>query len=391
MNMHSTIATAGLCAGLLAFSSLPASAAWRLNGTTLTDGTNWNLKVQVSGNNLTVTGRNSGSGALDFSDVETDTADVETDTKGYKVVGIDNQAFSGNKTITSLRAPDVESITYKVFNGCSNLKCELDLPKLTTLGNIAFQSSGITFVHAPLLETIETSAFNSCSSLTNAVFGSVVTVKETAFYGCKALTNVTFGASLRSLGNQAFKGAAALKSIQPERLPELVSIGESCFTGLSNFRGDLDFPKLTTMGTSTFNGTKITSFRAPRLVGLPNNTFISCGSLSKVTIYGGGALGSSCMEKIAGMAVIEFMGPAPSSLGYQALKLSDINKRYQIHVMRGANLESWNGNYSALPDSARSRSDYPSGNLGKRTKGLVQGTSYLVDADFTKATILSVR
>ena len=54
MRRQSTLATAGLCAGFLAFSSLPASAAWMLNGTSLTDG-NWNLTVSVSGNNLTVT------------------------------------------------------------------------------------------------------------------------------------------------------------------------------------------------------------------------------------------------------------------------------------------------------------------------------------------------
>ena len=272
MHKQSTIASAGLCAGLLVFAALSASAEWTLNDarTQLTDG-NWKLTVTADGQNLTVTGMTAGSGDLDLSDVENDTA-------GYKVVAIGAAAFNRKTGLTSFRAPDVTSIANGAgsnsgpFLGCTGLTT-VSVVAATTIGNRAFQG---------------------CSKLVDVSIGAATMIGDYAFSSCSVLTNVEFGAGLTSIGAYAFARTSSqdrcvVKTIRPTTLPALVSIGEKAFFGArgSNLEGDLHFPALTDLGKQAFESSQVTSFRAPSLTYLGDQVFCGSPYLTNVEVSAG--------------------------------------------------------------------------------------------------------
>ncbi len=273
MHKQSTLASAGLCAGLLVFAVLPVSAAWTLNDTQtrLTDG-NWTLTVAADGQDLTITASAAATwDDLDLTDVERDTA--VDDAPGYRVTAIGAAAFK-QKTIKSITAPDVVTIA----NGSS-------------AANGAFYSAGLTNVSFAALTTIGNYAFQSCSGLTRAKFPSVTAIGNYAFSGCGAFTNIEVNADIASIGSYAFARtssfqACVLKSFQPTTLPKLEMIGEKAFFGSSgsNLQGDFYCPALTNLGFQALRQSAITSFRAPKLTYLGDNAFSACASLTDVEV-----------------------------------------------------------------------------------------------------------
>ena len=222
MHKSSTLASAGLCAGLLASAVLPASAAWTLNDThtKLTDG-NWTLTVTASGQDLTVTA----SAATTWGDL--DLTDVGRDTDGYRVTAIGAAAFK-QKTIKSITAPDVVTIA----NGSN--------------ANGAFYGSGLTNVSFAALTTVGNYAFQSCSGLTRAKFPAVTAIGNYAFSFCGAFTNIEVSADIASIGSFAFARtstyqACVLKTFQPTTLPKLEMIGAQAFYGKNGSALEGDF------------------------------------------------------------------------------------------------------------------------------------------------------
>ena len=268
MYRQSTIASAGLCAGLLVFAVLPVSAAWTLNDahTQLTDG-NWTLTVAANGQNLTITA----SAAATWDDL--DLTDVEQDTAGYKVTAIGAAAFKSKSGLKSIHAPDVVSIA----NGSN--------------ANGAFYGTGLTNVSFAALTTIGNYAFQSCSGLTRAKFPSVTAIGNYAFSSCRAFTNIEVNADIASIGAYAFartssQDSCVLRTFLPTTLPALVSIGEKAFFGTrgSNLEGDFVCPVLTDFGGQAMRSSKITSFRAPSLTYLGDNAFNGSANLTNVEV-----------------------------------------------------------------------------------------------------------
>lgn len=131
---------------------------------------------------------------------------------GARVVCIDNYAFFGDTTITSLNfgnASYLNKIGVNAFFGCSQLK-ELNIPS-----NVSELSYG---------------SFQNCSELERLVIEDGLTAIPTqSFYGCSALKNVIFDNTITSIGNLAFANCTSLTKLE---LPDsLTEIADNAFEG----------------------------------------------------------------------------------------------------------------------------------------------------------------
>jgi hypothetical protein len=226
------------------------------------------------------------------------------------------------------------------------------------------------------------------------------------------LTNVVLCADIVSIGIYAFADETNwkrcwLKGLQPTTLPKLVSIGNNAFQGNQgcDLEGEFTFPALTSLGASAFPKSKITAFRAPKLESVGASALSDCTMLSNVVIRGGGTLGNSCITGMKCRALIDVLGPAPTSIGTTAISASTKNAANkdnpypQVRVAHVRDLDGWetlDGVTFTPFETAKANAThrkYLGDTPEKRTKGLItgRGTFWLVDADYNKATYLSVR
>jgi len=112
------------------------------------------------------------------------------DTKNITEIG--DYAFYKCLKLKNLDLSNVVSIGASAFysNQSSVLTGELELPKVTSIGEYAFRQAGITSVYAPLLPSIKGYAFYSCSKLITADFPVVTSIAVYAFRGCSALISL---------------------------------------------------------------------------------------------------------------------------------------------------------------------------------------------------------
>ena len=149
---------------------------------------------------------------------------IPTYIDGYKVTKIDESAFEGCTTITTIVIPDsVEYIGNYAFSGC------------TSFGSVTIPN-GVT--------EIGTAAFSGCIALKSVdIPSSITTVGSRIFENCTALESVTLNDSLTNIGYHAFAGCT---SIQVITLPvSLVDISWGAFLNCTsletiNFKGTAD-------------------------------------------------------------------------------------------------------------------------------------------------------
>lgn len=127
---------------------------------------------------------------------------------GIRIIGIGDEAFSGNGSITELTIPDtITSIGKYAFLGCTSLK-KITLPKkLKTLGDNAF--AGCTLLESvtipDTLGEIPSGTFRKCDHLKEVnIPDNVTKIGSYAFYQCTSLPKVTLPDSLVSIGEMAF-------------------------------------------------------------------------------------------------------------------------------------------------------------------------------------------
>ena len=209
----------------------------------------------------------------------TDTNIVIPDTyNDLPVKGIDNWAFYGCDSLTSVVIPDgVTTIGDYAFKNCSGLN-SVDIGNgLISIGDYAFQyCNSLTSVTIPDGVTIIGDyAFYDCDSMTSVTIpDTVTTIGACAFCSCDSLTNVIIPNSVTTIGNSAFDSCTSLTGIW---------VNENNPTYCSDEKGVL------------FNKEKTFLIQAPcKLSGtyiipnsvttIDNSAFYYCDSLTSVTI-----------------------------------------------------------------------------------------------------------
>ncbi|WP_294482099.1 leucine-rich repeat domain-containing protein [uncultured Ruminococcus sp.] len=106
----------------------------------------------------------------------------------------------------------VTEIDEDAFCGAHNLK-RVKLPNtLKKIGDSAFMWSGLTEMHIPAnVEEICDSAFQGCKCLEKVTIeNGLVTIDQNAFFECIKLKEILLPASLKTIGNAAFRNCESL-------------------------------------------------------------------------------------------------------------------------------------------------------------------------------------
>lgn len=155
-------------------------------------------------------------------------------------------AFEDDINIESIILPEVTNIGMYAFAGMEALTY-VEMPKLNTIAEAAFQYSVIESASLPNVELIGDEAFESCNQLISADFPKVVSVGECAFYNNTALTDLNMPL-LEEVGEEAFYNCDALTEVE---LLTVEVIEESAFADCENLTV-LRTPNLQEIGYQAF-------------------------------------------------------------------------------------------------------------------------------------------
>ena len=172
------------------------------------------IYYNVSGDEVTVTCKGSSFNeySYEYSGDVVIPEKVNYNGKAYSVTSIENYAFYGCRSLTSVTIGNsVTSIGYRVFEYCRGLTSVTIPNRVTSIGN---------------------SAFGYCSGLTSVTIpNSVTSIGAYAFSGCSSLTSITIPNSVTSIGYKAFCNCENLKSVH---IPDITDIAARVFDNCDN-------------------------------------------------------------------------------------------------------------------------------------------------------------
>lgn len=183
---------------------------------------------------------------------------VNYNNRTYSVIGVGDEAFKGNETLTGINIPSsAKTIGKNAFNNCISLS----------------QISG-----GMNLEHIEELAFANCSSLKEVqLFSQLKSIKSHAFYNNTSLESIYLPEDANiSLQVRVFSQCSSLKSLDFNN--SISNIGDYCFEGCVSLRQVILSPQLTSIGIGAFQGCKslIEVFFLKGIMINPSKIFINC-------------------------------------------------------------------------------------------------------------------
>ena len=107
------------------------------------------------------------------------------------------------------------SIEHQAMISCKSLKSVIIPNTITSIGDYAFCSTGLTSIDIPEgVTSIGSRAFLRCASLKSVIIpNSVTSIGEYAFGDDTSLTSITIPDGVTSIGGYAFAGCSKLSSI----------------------------------------------------------------------------------------------------------------------------------------------------------------------------------
>lgn len=259
------------------------------------------------------------------------------------VASLGPSAFFDCTSLTTVTLPDsLEVLPDHLFEGCSALEAITLPPATTTIGESAFEASGLehlalpgsatrigarAFFGAPLtsitlsstvaqpqegsigasafencvdleaveipkgVAAIEESAFENCSALIDlAIPEGVVTIGESAFEECTSLQTVCIPEGVATIGSAAFRcwaGFGCQSELVTVHLPDsLLSLGRDCFYDCRKLANITLPPNLVSIGSRAFRYcASLPAVTLPAgLESIGEDAFAGCTLLSAVTI-----------------------------------------------------------------------------------------------------------
>ena len=216
---------------------------------------------------------------------------IPREIKGYSVTSIDNDAFRGCTSLTSITIPDsVTSIDNDAFRGCTSLTSITIPNSVTSIGDGAFRCcSSLTSINIPDgVTSIGSSAFEGCSSLTSInIPDGVTSIGNGTFDHCSSLTSINIPDIVKSIGDGAFRCCSSLTSIN---IPDgVTSIGDDAFRFCSSLTS-INIPDgVTSIGNDAFSYcNSLTSINIPDgVTSIGDDAFTACESLTSINIPDG--------------------------------------------------------------------------------------------------------
>lgn len=274
----------------------------------------------------------------------------ELDRFGVKGLNNTQGSFYGCTSLESVNLVNIETIVDNSFNNCTSLKSPIIAPKLKQIGTY------LVFANSQIEEVLDLGEITSIGGLSYSIFK-----------GCSKLKKVVLPPTCRTLGKVAFSSLSALEEINLEHIesigqdalinltslsiplrnnhltklnsctgsgftecdcPNVETIDGYTFYNCPNLSGDINFPKLKTIGASAFGNTKIKS-----IVNLGNVEEISDKAFQNIKTITSAViprtikkLGAHAFSGCANMMIEELYLPNLISLGDSAFKECDIRK-----------------------------------------------------------------
>ena len=203
------------------------------------------------------------------------------------VTNIGSAAFLGCTSLSAITLPNtMKEVPIALFSGCSSLEA-IDIPNtITTIGNQAFQNSGLTSISVPnSVTTIGRKVFSGCTKLATVDLPSTVTsIDKNSFDGCSRLTSLQLPESLTSISEATFLNCVSLDSIE---IPDNVTaVGKQAFKGCTG----LTYVNIGNSAKSIEEGAfqnccNITTLNiGNNVTNIGNTAFSGCHSIDSLTL-----------------------------------------------------------------------------------------------------------
>ena len=296
---------------------------------------------------------------------------IPREIKGYSVTSIDNDAFRGCTSLTSITIPNsVTSIGFSAFFGCSNLSKIVIPDSVTDIGYDAFddtswynnQPNGVIYagqvVYKYKGEMPENTAiilnegtkiingyvFRDCMNLTSITIpnsvteigistfenctnleymtmpNSVTSIGSSAFYGCSSLTSINIPGGVTRIWSDAFEGCSSLTSINIS--DGVTEIDSDAFKGCSSLTSITIPDSVTSIGYDAFRCcSSLKNINIPNSVtSIGDSAFYGCSSLTSINIPDGvTSIGNWTFEDCSSLTSIT-IPDSVTSIGFRAFE-----------------------------------------------------------------------
>ena len=179
----------------------------------------------------------------------------------YAGNAIPRTAFFGKKLTSVVLPQGLETIGYAAFAGCYQLH-SITIPEtVTMIDDYAFSGTALTSVVLPSsIVDMGKGVFSRCEQMTSADINCNY-IGSFAFLGNTRLSDVRVGAGVNGIGEGAFNGCTALKTIAFDPACRIATLGDEAF-----INSGLESIDITTLGTValgdwTFAQTRLTTLR----------------------------------------------------------------------------------------------------------------------------------
>ena len=211
-----------------------------------------------------------------------------------ETITLDNIVFDGLSSLTSVIFSGNNSIyrynTFgsSVFRYCSGLTTITIPSTIGSIGNNAFEGSGLTSIILPETVSLGDRVFANLATLTSVTFSgnnpdyTNNTIGEYTFSNCTGLTTISIPEPFVSFGFAAFYNSPNITSIT---LPNtLTTLGNYSFAGLSSLT-TIDLPpNIETLSAYCFSSSGLISINLPtNLKIIDSECFRYCGTLASIT------------------------------------------------------------------------------------------------------------